>query len=124
MAIRAFHILAGIVSLFLAFPAQAIELVMVEQPGCHYCELWNHEISDIYPKTEAGQHAPLRREQLRNPPDDLTYARPVLFTPTFIIIDNGKELARLEGYPGEDFFWWHIETMLIQKTGLVINRRD
>ena len=31
--------------------------------------------------------------------------------------DLKAEIARLEGYPGEDFFWWHIETMLTQRAG-------
>ncbi|SHK01989.1 hypothetical protein SAMN05444000_11741 [Shimia gijangensis] len=97
-----------------ALPVWAVELVMVEQPGCYTCKQWNAEIGPIYPRTEAGELAPLRREQLHERPDDLTYARAVNYTPTFILIDEGQEIARLEGYPGEDFFWWHIENMLIK----------
>lgn len=97
-------------------PAWAVELVIVEQKGCYTCRLWNEEIGPIYPKTEAGQFAPLRREQLRQKPDDLTYARAINFTPTFLLIEDGQEVARLEGYPGEDFFWWHIEKMLAENT--------
>lgn len=100
-----------------AVPLWAVELVMVEQPGCYTCKLWNKEIGPIYPKTEAGQHAPLRREQLSERPDDLTYARAVNYTPTFILIEDGAEIARLEGYPGEDFFWWHIENILTTHAG-------
>lgn len=90
----------------------AEELIMVEQPGCYTCQLWDREIAPIYPKTEAGKFAPLRREHLRKPPKDVTYARRVSFTPTFILVRDGAEIARLEGYPGEDFFWWHIEKIL------------
>ncbi|MEQ9693795.1 hypothetical protein [Shimia sp. SDUM112013] len=105
------------VTVFTTLPAWAAELVIVEQAGCYTCKLWNEEIGPIYPKTEAGQFAPLRRENLRAKPDDLTYARRVNFTPTFILIEDGQEIARLEGYPGEDFFWWHIEKMLAEKAG-------
>ncbi|MDV4143765.1 MULTISPECIES: thioredoxin family protein [Shimia] len=97
-------------------PAWAVELVIVEQKGCYTCRLWNEEIAPIYPKTEAGQFAPLRREDLRKAPDDLRYARAINYTPTFLLIDEGREVARLEGYPGEDFFWWHIEKMLADNT--------
>jgi len=31
--------------------------------------------------------------------------RSVHFTPTFILVDDGREVGRIEGYPGEDFFW-------------------
>lgn len=98
-------------------PVWAVELVMVEQAGCYTCKLWNQEVAPIYPQTEAGQFAPLRRAELRHKPDDLNYARAVNFTPTFILVENGAEIARLEGYPGEDFFWWQIEQMLADKAG-------
>ncbi len=110
-------IAATAVALLPALPAWPVELVMVEQPGCYNCKLWDQEIAPIYPRTEAGQHAPLRREQLHERPNDLTYARAVNFTPTFILIDGGEEIARLEGYPGEDFFWWHIENILTEHAG-------
>ena len=34
------------------------------------------------------------------------------FTPTFIIINNNKEVGRIEGYPGDDFFWALIDKIL------------
>ena len=89
---------------------------MVEQPGCGWCEAWNREIATIYPKTPEGQAAPLRRVDLRAQPADLTYARKVLFTPTFVLVENGVELARIEGYPGEDFFWGLLGMMLQANT--------
>lgn len=117
------HFRRGFVALtlstLLAWPAFGAELVMVEQPGCHYCEQWNSQVSAIYPKTKVGQHAPLRREQLRAPPSDVSYARPVNFTPTFILAENGKEIGRLEGYPGEDFFWFFVEKMVAENTSFV-----
>ncbi len=49
-------------------------------------------------------------------PADLTFARKVVYTPTFILIENGTEVARIEGYPGEDFFWGLLGMMLESKT--------
>jgi len=100
-----------------AAPATDVSLVMVEQPGCQYCALWDAEIAPAYPKTAAGGFAPLRREQLRRIPDDLSLERHVVFTPTFILVDaNGQELARIEGYPGDQFFWPVFERMLAEET--------
>ncbi len=99
-----------------ALPARAAELVMVEQPGCGWCAAWEWEISAIYPKTPEGRAAPLRRIDLRDQPNDLTLARKVLFTPTFVLVENGVELGRIEGYPGEDFFRGLLVTMLMQNT--------
>ncbi|MCK0151992.1 thioredoxin family protein [Marivita sp. S6314] len=92
-------------------------LVIVDQPGCVYCERWDAEIAPAYPKTAEGQYAPLIRADLREgPPDGITYARRVVFTPTFILVEDGQELARLEGYPGEDFFWPLLTKLLSDHT--------
>lgn len=92
-------------------------LVMVEQPGCIYCERWDAEIGPAYPKTDEGKFAPLLRADLRQgPPEGITYARRVLFTPTFVLIENGEEKARIEGYPGEDFFWPLLTKLLQDNT--------
>lgn len=86
--------------------ASDLSLVMVEQRGCHYCARWNAEIGPIWPKTEEGIAAPLRRIDLHAPlPRDLSLKSALVFTPTFIVVADGTEVSRLEGYPGEDFFW-------------------
>ncbi|SHG87830.1 thioredoxin family protein [Marivita hallyeonensis] len=93
------------------------QLIMVDQPGCIYCERWEAEIGPAYPKTAEGQFAPLLRADLREgPPDGVSYARRVTFTPTFILIEDGTELARLDGYPGEDFFWPLLTRLLTENT--------
>lgn len=103
---------------FLLFflPATAAELIMVEQPGCAWCERWNDEIAPAYPKTSEGAFAPLRRVNLRQIPDDVNVARRVMFTPTFLLVEDGQEVARIEGYPGEDFFWPLLGRMLMDHT--------
>lgn len=94
-------------------PARAeLRLVMVEQDGCIYCARWDAEIAPIYPRTREATVAPLRRVDLRAIPGDLALARPARFTPTFILTRDGAELSRIEGYPGEDFFWGLLEMML------------
>ncbi|MGV6849536.1 MAG: hypothetical protein ACWA5A_14275 [Marinibacterium sp.] len=96
----------------------AAELVMVEEPGCPWCARWNAEIGPTYPKTPEGRAAPLRRIDItERSPDDFSYARPVVFTPTFVLVDNGREVDRIEGYPGEELFWWRL-AMLFQAHGL------
>jgi len=89
-----------------AGPVFATELVMVEETYCHWCERWNEEIGVVYDKTEEGRRAPLRRVDISDPiPDDLTFKSHPNYTPTFILIEDGVEVGRIEGYPGEDFFW-------------------
>ncbi|RDW12596.1 SoxS [Paracoccus thiocyanatus] len=86
--------------------AAELRLLMFEQPGCIYCARWDAEIAPQYPLTDEGKAAPLRRLQFRDPvPAELELDRPVTFTPTFVLMDGNAEAGRLEGYPGEDFFW-------------------
>jgi thioredoxin-related protein len=89
-------------------PAAAADgwtLVMVEQTGCSYCARWHAEVAPEYPVTPEGRFAPLRTVDLRDLPDDITFATRPVFTPTFVLVRGGEEVGRIEGYPGEDFFW-------------------
>lgn len=105
-------LLAAAYALFAAGSALAADLVMVEQEGCHWCAQWNAEIGHIYPKTEEGQRAPLRRVNLRDLPKDITFASRPVFTPTFVLVDDGRELGRMEGYAGDEFFWFLLGQLL------------
>lgn len=102
-----------------AFSATAEELIMIDQVGCQYCEQWTTEIGPIYPKTAEGKFAPLRRINIRDIPDDLNLKSPPAFTPTFILVQNNTELARIEGYPGEAFFWPMISQLFEENTGFI-----
>jgi hypothetical protein len=86
--------------------ARAAELVMFEQAGCAWCEAFDREIAPIYGKTEEGQRAPLRRvDSSRAVPPDLAFIETERLTPLFVLVDRGREIGRIRGYPGEDHFW-------------------
>lgn len=107
---------AALAGLFLLAPtsaAPAAELLLLEQPGCSWCARWNKEIAPAYPKTVEGRRAPLRRIDITQPwPADLAGIRIERLTPTFILVHDGKEVARLRGYPGDNFFWPMLGEML------------
>jgi len=99
---------ALVLSLLCVLPFRAAAdtvLLMAEEAGCYWCAQWNTDISHIYPKTPEGRTAPLQRFDLHGETPDIDFAQKVRFTPTFILVENGKEVGRIEGYPGEDFFW-------------------
>ncbi len=92
---------------------KAAQLIMLEQDGCHWCEVWNEEIGIAYPKTEEGKLAPLRRVDIHAPlPADLKDLKKANYTPTFVVWHNGREIDRLRGYPGGHFFWPMLQQML------------
>jgi hypothetical protein len=107
-----FTLVALCAGVMLARAASAAELVMFRRNGCSWCAKWDREIGPIYPKTEFNQRAPLRQVNLDHDADvDLVHA-PIHYTPTFVLADGGKELGRIEGYPGDEFFWFRLEKLL------------
>lgn len=86
--------------------ARAAELVMFEQAGCVWCESFNREIAPIYGRTDEGRRAPLRRIDIAGPvPQEMAFIDVEKLTPLFVLVDNGREIGRIRGYPGEDNFW-------------------
>lgn len=89
-----------------AVPVAAAELVMVRTPECGYCRQWDREIGRSYPATDLGAALPVSMRDLRREmPGRLTLRGPIIYTPTFLIIDRNREVGRIEGYPGRDAFW-------------------
>ncbi len=89
-----------------ADPARAAELVMFDARGCEWCAAWEREVGTVYPKTAEGRLAPLRRVDLHGArPRDLQFITGVVYTPTFVLVEDGAELGRIAGYPGEGHFW-------------------
>lgn len=86
--------------------AQAAELVMFERAGCPWCRNWDREIAPIYPKTPEGARAPLRRVSLDQPLGPAwKLDPPVFYSPTFVVMDDGREIGRITGYSNAESFW-------------------
>ncbi len=100
--------------LIFATPAfSASELIMFNSPTCEWCDLWEKEVGVVYNKTREARIAPVRRVDIHDPrPDDLKRIRPVVYTPTFVLINDGKEIGRINGYPGEGHFWGLLDEMI------------
>lgn len=98
----------------LSTPAsRAAELVMFERAGCVWCARFDAEIAPIYGKTEESRTAPLRRVDRDRPlPPDLAKIDPGAFTPTFVVVDEGRETGRIRGYPGDAFFFGLLDRIL------------
>ncbi len=100
-----------------AHAATPLRLIMFEQDGCPWCARWNQEIGPIYPKTTEGEAAPLTRLDIHAAlPNGIDLVRKPQFTPTFVLLEDGKEVGRIEGYPGADFFWGLLDRLLSKAT--------
>lgn len=108
-------IFTGLLGVFLSIGQVSAEvrLMMVEELGCPWCERWMAEIGPIYPKTAEGRIAPLVKVMIHDPLEDgITLNSPPIYTPTFILLNDGQEVGRIEGYQSDEFFWWFMETMI------------
>lgn len=98
-------------------PARALELVMFERSGCPWCLRWDKEVSPVYSLTPEGARAPLRRVNLDGgQPRDLALDPPVRFTPTFVLVDKGREIGRITGYMNDATFWGLLTKMIPAST--------
>jgi hypothetical protein len=100
-------------SILFAARADAFELLMFRRAGCPWCAAWDREIGPIYAKTDLGRRITIRLIDLDHGVGmKFELESPVHFTPTFVLIDDGREIGRIEGYPGEDFFWGRLERLV------------
>jgi hypothetical protein len=93
--------------------ADAAELVMYRRDGCPWCAAWDKAIGPIYPKTDVAKRAPLHMVDIdRVTGVDVTLQRPIRYTPTFVLVEDKREVGRIEGYPGEEFFWGLLDELV------------
>jgi hypothetical protein len=93
--------------------AETAELVMIERAGCIWCAAFDREIAPIYAKTGEGRRAPLRRVDIAQPmPDDLRFVTAERLTPAFVLVEDKREVGRIRGYPGEDYFWTLLDVLI------------
>ena len=85
---------------------------MFERLGCEYCDLWNEEIGETYAKTREGQFAPLKR--VFQGDASVKSIKRIIYTPTFVIMKGDREVGRILGYSGEDFFWLFLKENLVK----------
>lgn len=82
-------------------------LLMVDDLGCIYCAKWKREVEQGYRNSDEGRFAPLEIRQRTHA--DLNGIDRVIYTPTFLLLNDGREVGRILGYAGADWFWGEIE---------------
>ncbi|MEL6768808.1 MAG: thioredoxin family protein [Pseudomonadota bacterium] len=93
--------------------AGEFRLLMLDQEACEWCAQWEEDIGGAYHLTAEGRIAPLTRASIHEPlPDGIELDRRAGFTPTFVLLEDGAEVGRLEGYAGADFFYPMLDRLL------------
>ena len=99
--------LLTLVFVFFTLPVWALELLMFNSKYCGYCSAFMEEVAVDYEYKDL----PLVIIDAHNQPDWFREAyaenriKGIFGTPTFIIWNGRKELARIIGYSGKEWFY-------------------
>ena len=83
-----------------------LQLVVLEAPGCTYCDIFRRDVLPSYEASQQAKDMPVRFIDV----NDLTKTQIELqsqidILPTFVIVKDNVEIGRIPGYMGpEDFF--------------------
>ena len=89
------------------------KLVMITADYCIYCQIWEKEIGEIYPKTDISKSFPLEKIEL----DEYSLSNDLdnyetKITPTFVFFKENEEIGRITGYSSAEMFWWQVDEIL------------
>ena len=89
------------------------KLVMITADYCVYCQIWEKEIGEIYPKTDISKSFPLERIKLdAYSISDESDNNETKITPTFVFFKKKEEIGRIIGYSSAEMFWWQVDEIL------------
>ena len=106
-------LLIGIFLLSLKTSFADNKLLMITADYCVYCQIWEKEIGEIYPKTDIAKSFPLERIELDKysiSNDSDNYETKI--TPTFVFFEENQEIGRIIGYSSAEMFWWQVDEIL------------
>lgn len=94
-------------------PASNLELVVMEAEGCTYCELFRRDVLPAYQVSERAKDMPIRFLDINDAtPETLGLESDIDIVPTFIVLKNHKEVGRIPGYMGPEFFFHSINHLV------------
>ena len=83
------------------------QLIMVTSDYCSYCQAWELDVGKIYAESPYAPSLPLTRVEIGTKiPGGVILQKPVVGTPTFLIIHKSQEIDRQNGYIDAEMFWW------------------
>jgi len=87
-------------------PPPSFEVVVFETSNCLLCRLFRRDVAPRYARSRRHRMAPLRYIDVnpRRPPHP-GLSEPLAMLPTAVIMKDGAEIARIEGYTGPELFF-------------------
>lgn len=93
--------------------SENMELVVMEAPGCIYCTLFRRDVLPSYAASPQAKDVPIRFVDLNDEAaNDLGLDGPIDVVPTFLVMKNNREVGRIPGYMGPEFFFHGISHII------------
>lgn len=115
---------AALLAIF-ASAGQAAELIYFYDPDCASCRKFDDEVGKIYSNTGEARIAPMRKFSVQGLDAEAIHQRlgedtrltsDILGTPTFVMVQNGVEVDRINGYGNDELFWMGLQRMINRVT--------
>jgi thioredoxin-related protein len=93
--------------------SSGFELVVIEAPGCVYCNIFHRDVVPAYERSPRSKSVPMRFVDLNEVGiNALNLARPIDSVPTVLVVKDRREVGRIPGYVGPMNFFLTIDRML------------
>lgn len=95
-----------------------LALLFVGHERCPICQLFERQVAPGYANTAEGRRAPLVRLTFGEDfPPPYEWVTPAAVMPTFILVADGEEVGRIEGYTSDELFWMQLTRLLQDADG-------
>ena len=89
------------------------ELVVIEAPGCIYCQLFRRDVAPAYAASQRARSVPIRFTDINDlDTEELALTGPIDSVPTVLVLKGNSEVGRVPGYIGPENFFHSINRLL------------
>lgn len=94
--------------------SETIEVLVFETESCLYCRVFRRDVVPQYRQSKRAKVAPLRFVDAHKADlDRLGLKRPVTIVPTVVVLRDGREAGRINGYMGPEPFF-HMMSQIVR----------
>jgi thioredoxin-like negative regulator of GroEL len=95
----------------------AAEVIVFEMAGCHHCVAFRDNLGARYLASTLQRAAPMRFVDIdKSDPASYPLATELRMLPTIVLIKNGREIDRLEGYPVPEIMFAMVKDALASQS--------
>ena len=93
--------------------AVRLEVLVFESESCIYCRIFRRDVLPQYLQSKRAKMAPIKFIDVKRvDPKKLGIVAPLTMLPTFVIMREGRERGRINGYLGPEPFFHMVSQIL------------